>query len=398
VKILHILDKLPDGGGTATHVADISKLLRDRGFDISVLRLVGDNPAATGSGVHEYSLPTSYGYIDGRRLVKRMHSLITSIEPDLIHLHGCFTAISPLLVAELRCHWRLVGTLHDIRPFCYTMTRRFRPTGEICNRNCGFGCFKSGCIKPRGIIDGLRLGRRYFTAGRMLDEWRKISRVIVPSTYMQQLAYQHGFSANKLRLIPHGTTVPDSIKKREDATLPPLILFVGSLIDYKGIDCFLRALLQIRDKSWRAEIIGDGPLRQSISNEIENNHLGDRVLLRGHEHDSSKIMADMARARVVVIPSLIPESFSLVGIESLAMATPVVTFGLGGMQDWLREGKNGLLAADSDHIDLASRIRLLLDNAEMAASMGATGHELVKSYFSVELSVEKLSRLYREFA
>lgn len=396
MKILQISDNAPDGGGVGAHVSGMSALLAERGHRIYHLRLGNGTTEIAGPDTGLHRLPTSYGLIPGRSLLRALREVLLEHQPDLVHVHECFTTLSFVLMSELRHFAPLVGTLHDVRPFCYLMTRRFTPTGGLCRRQCGFACFSSGCVQPAGFLDLVRLPRRWMIDRLNLNEWRRLDRVVVPSTYMHELALQHGVAARHLRLVPHGTPVPPELPPREGRSVPALILYLGGLLDYKGPGMLIEALASIRDRPWQAILVGDGPIRAVLEQAVERHGLGERIRFEGHVRDRNRITDLLGRARLLALPSLIPESFALAGIEALAMGTPVVSFGLGGVGDWLRDGENGLIAADADATDLARQLGRLIDDRALAEEMGKRGHELVAAKFSSTMALEGLLAVYRE--
>jgi len=396
LRILQISDKTPDGGGVGAYVSGMSASLVARGHEIIHLRLGGGSAEFLATEARLHRLPTSYGFVQGHMLLRALRGLLLEMKPDLIHVHECFTTLSPVLLSELRRFSPLVGTLHDVRPFCYLMTRRFTPTGTLCRRQCGLSCFSSGCVRPVGPSDLIRLPRRWMMDRLNLKEWRRVDRVVVPSRYMHELALQHGIAARNLRLVPHGTRVPPLLPSTENRSAPPLILYLGGLLDYKGPGALVDALASIRDLAWHAILAGDGPMRGTLEQAVDRHGLNGRIRFEGHVGDRDRIRELLGRARLLALPSLIPESFALAGIDALAMGTPVVSFGLGGVGEWLRDGENGLIAADGDAADFARQMGRLIDDRALAEEMGTRGHELVAAQFSESVAVDGLLAVYRE--
>jgi len=137
-------------------------------------------------------------------------------------------------------------------------------------------------------------------------------------------------------------------------------------------------------------------MRMALEHDVKRNALVDRVRILGHIEEREIINDLLTRARLLVLPSIIPESFSLAGIEALAAGTPVVSFGLGGLGEWLRDGENGLIVADGDVVDLAYQIGRLLDDPAFAQRLGKRGYQLVAQRFTEDLAFERLFAVYRE--
>lgn len=396
MKILQIVDKAPQDGGTAIHVFELAASLRARGDTVKLLQLRNVPCSDSTDTPDGYQMPWNYGFVSGWRLRGALRRILSEFNPDIVHVHGCFTTLSPPLLSEIRHSKPVVGTLHDIRPFCFLMTRRLTTTQALCTQRCGLGCFSSGCVAVRGPVDAARLARRWLVDSATLDQWRKLSRIIVPSAYMLELATQHGIPAHRLRLVTHGTHVPATLPIDKKNGSLPRILFLGGLIEHKGIALLVKALQLLPRKAWEAIIVGDGPMRSAVEQELANAGLSQQVALYGYIEDRSVIECLLANARMLVIPSIIPESFSLSGIEALAVGTPVVSFGLGGIAEWLRHGENGLIAATDDIHDLARQMKKLLDDSTLAESLGMRGRQLVQERFTENSALSSLLAIYDE--
>lgn len=394
MRILHVVDMVTSDGGVGVHVAQLCEALARAGHAVHTLRLLERGQAAATADAPCTLMPRNYGFVRGLRLRRRLADVLRESAPDVIHVHESFGTLSPVLLAQMRAAAPVVGTLHDTRPFCYLMTRRFGPTGAICDRHCGAGCFASGCVRPRGAADAIRWARRWAVDGRSLDQWRRLERVIVPSAYLRDLAVQHGIPASRVRIVRHGTAIPDSTPACRDE--PPLIAYVGNLLRYKGVHVMIQALERLRTAPWQATIVGKGPELATLGQAVERAGLAGRVRLAGYVGDRGAIQALLGRARMLVVPSIVPESFGMAGIEALAAGTPVVSFGLGGIAEWLRPGETGLVAADSDPADLARAMEVLLRDAGLAGRMGLQGRDLVAREFDPQHALRGVLAAYDE--
>ena len=401
MRILQVLDKAPHDGGVAVHVAELSASLRARGHEVETLRV--HDPAAEAPAVapgDNLRLPWSYGPLTTLRHGAELERQLQRFAPALVHVHGAFSAFSAGSLRRAAAAAPVLGTLHDTRAFCFHMTRRFVPTGEPCQRRCGAGCMTSGCVRPRDMVDGLRLARRWWVDRVNLRHWATLDRVVVPSAYLGQLAMQHGVPAERLRVVPHGTRLAASGDGAEPASAatqrPPVIAFVGALVDYKGVRELVQAFALLGDRPWRAVLVGDGPLAGELPHWLAASGLSDRVLLRGWLADRAAVADLLRSARLLVLPSVVPESFGLVGIEALAVGTPVVSFGLGGVREWLHDGEEGLLAQPFDATDLARQIGRLLDDAPLAAQLGRCGRQRVRERFEAGQAFQRLLAVYQE--
>jgi D-inositol-3-phosphate glycosyltransferase len=152
-----------------------------------------------------------------------------------------------------------------------------------------------------------------------------------------------------------------------------VLLFVGRIQPLKGLDLAVQALAEIEDAVLWA--VGgpsgaDGPAElervQKLAGDLG---VADRLLIlppRPHHE-----LADYYRAAdVCLVPSL-TESFGLVALESAACGTPVVAASVGGLRSIVVDGETGFLVEGRDPLEWATAVALLLDDRDLAASMGA---------------------------
>ena len=398
MRVLQVLDKGPAEGGVAVHVEALSDGLRRDGHDVQTLRLLPPAQVAPVLNGDRHRLASGDGLVDGLRQRAALAAILRDVQPQVIHVHGGFGRISPPLLAQLRASAPLVGTLHDIRPFCYAMTRRFGPTGQACTRRCGAGCYTSGCFRPTAplaLLAPLHFARRWGLDAEAHRQWRAFERVIVPSDYLAALAQQHGCAAGSLRVVPHGIVL-SPLAASPQAEEPPRIVFLGALVDYKGPGLLVDALALLRDLPWQAVLAGEGELAAPLAASVAALGLVQRVELPGRLPSREAVQQLLLSARMLVLPSTVPESFGLAGVEALAAGTPVVSFGLGGVMQWLRPGHNGVVAATCSAEALADAMRPLLLDAALAARLGAAGRADVTLHFDPAQALERTWRVYAE--
>jgi glycosyltransferase involved in cell wall biosynthesis len=105
-----------------------------------------------------------------------------------------------------------------------------------------------------------------------------------------------------------------------------------------------------------------------------------------------------SRAAVLVVPSLWPEPFGLIGLDAASLGLPAIAFDVGGIREWLTDGVNGrLVDPELGVTGLASAIAELLDNAELRARMSRGSREAA-ARLSVVAHVTALERVLHEAA
>jgi colanic acid/amylovoran biosynthesis glycosyltransferase len=178
---------------------------------------------------------------------------------------------------------------------------------------------------------------------------------------------------------------------------PPLILSIGRLIAKKGFDVLIDACAELREMDFRCEIIGDGPLRNELSEQIDRAKLTDRVSLE-RERTQKQIAARLSAATVFVLPCRIEKDGAMdnlptVIMEAMAASLPVISTDVGGIAEMVIDGQTGFLVPQNDFGTTAKAIAGLLRDIEPARQLGVRGRERGAELFSIEKNVRALREI-----
>lgn len=166
--------------------------------------------------------------------------------------------------------------------------------------------------------------------------------------------------ARQVRLPPFIDTAPFIVPSRRDPTRPPLLLSVGMMRSRDKAESYrvlARALLSIKDRSWRAMLVGDGPARPEIERLMAP--LGDRVQFAG-ARPHAELPALYAQADLYLWPA-INEAYGMAFLEAQAAGLPVVAGRTGGVPAVVADGITGLLTPIGDADAFAAAVVRLLD-------------------------------------
>ena len=231
---------------------------------------------------------------------------------------------------------------------------------------------------------------------------RRAARIVVASPQVAEYAEELQPFRNKCVVVPYAMD-PDqhapSPEVRERAAAiaaesqQPLVLFVGRLVAYKGVDILLRAIV---DTDVRAVIVGDGPLMPALAELTRDLGIGDRVRFAGNA-SPAELTALYNACDMFVLPSVTrAEAFGMVQIEAMSCGKPVICTDLPSGVPWVnRHGETGLVVPPSDVGALRDAIRTLAGNPALRARMGERGRARVRETFSVRRLVEQTAALYR---
>ncbi len=174
----------------------------------------------------------------------------------------------------------------------------------------------------------------------------------------------------------------------------PLLLFIGRLRHYKGVDVLIRAMHRIRA---RLLIIGTGPMQEAWQNLAQAEGLVDKVFFLGDASERESLAARYA-AELFVLPSTNrAEALGIVQLEAMACGMPVVCTELGTGTSYVnRNGVTGLVVSPNDPQALAAAINRLLVSPALRAKMGAEGRRRVREEFSFHSMIDSTIAFYQE--
>jgi colanic acid/amylovoran biosynthesis glycosyltransferase len=183
------------------------------------------------------------------------------------------------------------------------------------------------------------------------------------------------------------------------SSTPPLIIAVGRLIPKKGFGDLIRAcaLLAKRGKSFRCEIIGEGPLENKLRQQIDELRLQNDVVMTGAK-PQTRLCRRLAAANAFVLPSVIDpdggmDNLPTVIMEAMATGLPVVSTNIGGIPEMVIENETGFLVQPGDTAAMAAAIDTVINDSSLAARLGHSGFERARALFSIEKNVRELCAL-----
>jgi len=234
----------------------------------------------------------------------------------------------------------------------------------------------------------LSLPKLLYFASKHLPE-----KIIVPSENTLDHLRTVGISPEKLVLIPCGRPDVAQNLKTSQSVAGQKIVCVSRLEPGKGQDLLVKAFKIVRQKlpDSKLTIVGEGDFIEKIEGLVDYYHLEESVELAGRVPDSLKVMAEAA---VCVFPSVWKhEGFGLVTIEAMALGKPVVAFDHGPGNEIVVDGKTGLLAKSGDVHDLAKKIIRVLEDRDLAESLGRAGRKRFLEKYQIEKCVREYETL-----
>jgi glycosyltransferase involved in cell wall biosynthesis len=239
---------------------------------------------------------------------------------------------------------------------------------------------------------------RQFEIG--LDQLVNSARAIITETDYAERFLQERFPehAGRIHRIYNGLDFAE-FGRADFSSSPPLIIAIGRLIPKKGFGDLIRtcALLAEHGKSFRCEIIGEGPLENELRQQIDELHLQNNVALTGAK-TQTELRGRLAAANVFVLPSVIDrdggmDNLPTVIMEAMATGLPVVSTNVAGIPEMVTENETGFLVRSGETSAMADTIEKVISDRSLAARLGHSGYERARMLFSIERNVHELSAL-----
>jgi rhamnosyl/mannosyltransferase len=319
--------------------------------------------------------------------VEERHGSIEVIRVAALTRIGA-VAVCPGLPFELARETADIIVLHEPNPMALVAYFLARPAGRL------IVWYHSDVIRPSWRY-------RLFYQPFLRFALSRAERIVVSSPPLGESAPALQDFQAKCTVIPFGVerAAADQPDQKRIAEIrrdfsQPIVLFVGRLVPYKGVDVLLDAMAGLNAV---ALIVGEGPQRASLEAQAHRLGVTSRVRFLGSVTDQE--LASLYRAcDVFVLPSVTrQEAFGVVQLEAMAAGKPVVSTDVGTGVGWVnRHGETGYVVPPRDAGALEEAIRRLLDDPDLRRSMGEAAMRRVRSAFTVERMIDDTLALYRD--
>lgn len=202
-----------------------------------------------------------------------------------------------------------------------------------------------------------------------------------------------GIKPEKILIVPNGVDITRFVPI-EECFREDFILFVGSLIQRKGVRYLLEAMVEVSKifPGYRLIIAGDGPEAKFLKWKVNELGISKQVDFVGFQSQDG-VRALMQRARVLVLPSL-EEGMGVVLVEAMACGTPVVASRVDGILDVVTPDV-GVLVPPKDPMELAKGIRTILENPIRWKEYSHQARARAVNYYSWDRIASQFVEIYR---
>lgn len=293
----------------------------------------------------------------------RLASMLRRGQYDIVHTHLYKADVSGRLAAMLSRTPHMIKTLHNM------------------------GTWKS---------------RRQLYVDRILN--RFTDKIICVSDYQRNhVEIQEKIPRSKLVTVRNGVDLnsfSDPVDRQKyllELGLNPANLIVGTvgrLITEKGQIYLLKAIPEIieRHPDTQFVIVGDGPLRNSLTSYVKDEPFRDNIYFTGLRDDISSFLSI---CDVFVFPSIL-EAFGIAVIEAMAAKCAVACSSIPQLKEIVTDKVTGLLFEPKNAKSLAEKVNLLLSNSSLRGDLAANAYEMVRVSLTEKHMIDSLQQVYSD--
>lgn len=206
-----------------------------------------------------------------------------------------------------------------------------------------------------------------------------------------------------IHVIPFGAGMPirdfNRTPKSTQEEDQKKILFVGRLVERKGVKFLLKSMAKIRHKlNLHATLVGQGPQREPLEKLASELGISDIVAFPGFV-STAELQLLFQETDLFVLPAIVDsmgctEGLGVVLIEAMSYSKPVVASRIGGIVDVVLDQQTGSLVTPGDSDALAGAILGILSDPQLSEEMGKKGRRRVWEHFSWEAIADRITSVY----
>ncbi|MFC5412576.1 glycosyltransferase family 4 protein [Larkinella bovis] len=330
MKVLIIHNKYSHIGGEDTVVQNEFNLLKNNGIQVELCYFSNDTFIGFKGKIFS-PISTIYNF----KSAKKLDNLFSNNRPDVIHVHNLFYSASPSILYIAKKHKiPVIMTIHNYRLICPSATLlRNNNICELCTtkffayHSIKYKCFQDSYLKTFQLSSLIAIHK-------IIGTWRNyVDQYIFLTSFAKDKFVSSSFNIPTDKLTVKPNFVMDY---GYDFNIPreKFFLFVGRLSKEKGIDFLLDAFSKT---NLQLEIIGDGPLLQSVLHMCQNHP---NIVYSGRR-DASYIRERMKICTALLFPSIWYEGLPMTILEAFSSGTPVIATNINNINEIVKNGYNG---------------------------------------------------------
>lgn len=195
-------------------------------------------------------------------------------------------------------------------------------------------------------------------------------------------------------------SLPQQSAQMDLAIKRPVIGTLGRMVEKKGMDVLIKAmgLLRQRGMDFELQLAGDGPLRESLAELVDDYEFADKTRFKGAlRHD--QVPAWMKKLDLFVLACQKDQNGDQDGIpvvlmEAMGLGIPVISTQISGIPELIADGKTGYLATPGEASELADKIAQVFEHPETTQNLVKAAHARVLEEFDTGVNLDRLIHIF----
>jgi glycosyltransferase involved in cell wall biosynthesis len=354
--------------------------LRDKGFRVSAAGTGDASPfGQAGIDYHPFHCARFFDPLSDWMTLKAISKLIADVRPALIQ---CFDTKLNVLVPFAASGLHSVKVVSTINGLGWLYSSRsplalgLRPVYRVLQR--------WAARWTAATVFQNRDDRTFFMRHRMVSEG---GNLVIPGSGIEIGRFEHAAATG---------SSPAELREALGLGASRVVITVTRMTRQKGIPTLLEAAALVHQRRPDVRFLLVGPRESEGSSAVtqaEIDHHAPYVVAVGSRTD---VPALLRIANVFAFPTEYLEGVPRALLEAAVAGCPIVTTGMPGCTDVIRDGWNGFLVPPRDPRRLAERILDQLNDRVAALEMAARAAQLVRTEFNLEITVARYAAVYRE--
>ena len=298
------------------------------------------------------------------KAIGKINGIIEKTNPDIIHTHGTVTG----RICAKMCGKKVIYTRHSVFP---VSERVKKGVGRFINKYANE-------LLADDIIAVAEAAKENLTDG--------------------------GIAPEKIRVILNGVEPVKKISEEEKAEIRAkydikdddfVMGIMARLNKVKGHEYIIKTAKTLKDEGRKIKVIiaGVGDEEESLKKLTKELNLEDTVKFAGFVDDVSTILNVMD---LQLNASYGTEATSLALLEGMSLGIPAVVSDYGGNPGVIFPGENGFLFKTRDSNDMADKIRMIMDDKELYASMREKAKKIFNEKFTAQIYAQNIEQVYED--
>ena len=317
---------------------------------------------------------------------RTVNKMIKEFQPDVVHIHNWHFALGPLVFRMInKMGIPIVHTLHNYRLLCPSgilfyqgqlftdSLRQSFPWSAIKNK-----VYRSSVIQTFWLAFIVWFHKKIGT-------WQKIDLFLCLTSFAVKLFKQSNFGISREQFSVKPNFVEDSdFSYKKDN----YFIFVGRLSKEKGINLLLEAFIINGEQ---LKIIGEGP---ELNKVIDTASKYDNISYLGFQNKAF-IIEKLKKAKALIFTSICYEGMPMTILESFSTGTAVIGPNIGGSNEIIKHGENGLIYQVGNIEDLNSKISFLNTDESLQNKLSIGARSSYELNYSPDKNYKMLMDIYK---